>query len=43
MRQEKPVSGRQKDRRQSRRDEGRGERTERGRLMGKRKVERDVE
>lgn len=41
---EKPISGRWKDRRQSRRDEEREEqRPKRDRLMGKRKAKRDAE
>lgn len=44
MREEKPISGRCKDRRQSRRDEGReGQSPKRDRLMGKREAKRDVE
>lgn len=44
MRVEKPISARGKERRQSRRNEGReGERPERDRLMGKRQAKRDAE
>lgn len=44
MREEKLISGRQKDRRQSRRDEGReGQRPKRDRLMGKREAKRESE
>lgn len=44
MREEKPISWRQKDRRQSRRDEGReGQRPKRHRLIGQREAKRDVE
>lgn len=44
MRVEKPISGRGKERRQSRRNERReGERPERDRLMGKRQAKRDAE
>lgn len=43
MREEKPISGRWKVRRQSRSDESRGQRPKRGRLIGKREAKRDAE